>query len=207
MPHSNAEPPIIPTRTPLAKKLNAFLNEKRAQSNDPNMTTSTRKTGVFLPGRTTFIFDLDPMSPLDIPTTMLRSKFDCPDYDEYIQGCTLGPEILGKVEKIMAYLRQGKRERKAKKKARGLFDSFPFHWPVLSLLDSLHPSSCSIFFLLLVGKSSSNGFDFTSLSQCPTQTQPLPLHRLSRLDWHLLSQSQRMSKRFSCHRHTHHNLQ
>eukprot|EP01125_Pyxidicula_operculata_P018840 TRINITY_DN6744_c0_g1_i1.p1 TRINITY_DN6744_c0_g1~~TRINITY_DN6744_c0_g1_i1.p1 ORF type:complete len:643 (+),score=203.61 TRINITY_DN6744_c0_g1_i1:6-1934(+) len=72
----------------------------------------------FLPGRTLFVYDLDPEVNQEIPTTVKRSKDSCPDASQFIVAQT-HPEIMNRISKIMIYYTQGaKAYRKMKKKQK-----------------------------------------------------------------------------------------
>eukprot|EP01120_Amphizonella_sp_Union-15-10_P007693 TRINITY_DN2624_c1_g1_i1.p1 TRINITY_DN2624_c1_g1~~TRINITY_DN2624_c1_g1_i1.p1 ORF type:complete len:626 (+),score=181.77 TRINITY_DN2624_c1_g1_i1:43-1878(+) len=76
----------------------------------------------FLPGRTSYVYELDQEYDQELPTTVKRSKEDCPETKELVLART-HPEILTKIQKIMVYYKQGakaykkmKRKEKAKRK-------------------------------------------------------------------------------------------
>lgn len=74
----------------------------------------------FLPGRTMFVYELNPEVNQDIPTTVKRSKDVCPDASNYREAKT-HPDILARITKIMVYYTQGakaykKMQKKQKKK-------------------------------------------------------------------------------------------
>ncbi|KAH9317338.1 hypothetical protein KI387_019107, partial [Taxus chinensis] len=79
---------------------------------------------MFLPGRTAFIYDIGAEFYHDIPTTVHRSKADCPPPEETV---TVGVDasVLERIAKIMSYLRLGssgkvlKKKRKDKSEGRG----------------------------------------------------------------------------------------
>jgi len=78
----------------------------------------------FLSSRTSFVYELDPEYDQDLPTTVKRSKEDCPETKELVLAKT-HPEILSKIQKIMVYYKQGakaykkmKRKEKSQKKKR-----------------------------------------------------------------------------------------
>eukprot|EP01018_Ginkgo_biloba_P012246 Gb_08082 [translate_table: standard] len=79
---------------------------------------------MFLPGRTVFVYDMDDEFSHDIPTTVHRSKADCPAPQETV---TVGVDgsVLERIAKIMSYLRLGssgkvlKKKKKEKAEGRG----------------------------------------------------------------------------------------
>lgn len=72
---------------------------------------------MFLPGRTAFVYDLDEEFSHDIPTTLHRSKADCPVPQEMV---TVGVDgtVLERIAKIMTYLRLGSSGKILKKKKK-----------------------------------------------------------------------------------------
>ncbi|KAL2613448.1 hypothetical protein R1flu_025140 [Riccia fluitans] len=81
--------------------------------------TPNKLNEMFLPGRTAFVFDMDEEFSHDIPTTVHRSKADCPVPQETV---TVGVDgtVLERIAKIMAYLRLGASGKlKKKKKEKG----------------------------------------------------------------------------------------
>ena len=77
---------------------------------------------VFLPGRLAYVFDIDDeYAETDIPTTLIRSKADCPNIEISTVPST-NDIVINKLTQILAYLRQGAKERHRKrkdKKAKG----------------------------------------------------------------------------------------
>ncbi|KAL3679540.1 hypothetical protein R1sor_022496 [Riccia sorocarpa] len=81
--------------------------------------TPNKPNEMFLPGRTAFVFDMDEEFSHEIPTTVHRSKADCPAPQETV---TVGVDgtVLERIAKIMAYLRLGASGKlKKKKKEKG----------------------------------------------------------------------------------------
>jgi len=99
--------PSIPFHTSFGK---AVLNHILEPKPKP-------KTEFFLPGRMAFVFDLDEEFPQELPTTLLRSKEDCPKEGDTITG-QLDPLILEKMSKVFTFLRQGSKQKKLKKKEK-----------------------------------------------------------------------------------------
>ncbi|CAM6089290.1 unnamed protein product [Calypogeia fissa] len=101
-------------RTPTAKLMYQWIVKPQ---------TSNKLNEMFLPGRTAFVFDMDEEFSHDIPTTVQRSKGDCPAPQETV---TVGVDgtVLERISKIMAYLRLGtsgklKKKKKDKSDIRG----------------------------------------------------------------------------------------
>jgi hypothetical protein len=71
----------------------------------------------FLPGRTTFLYDLDEEANQDLPTTVHRSKEI--DHGSQLELAVTHPDILARITKIMIYYTQGaKAYKKLKKKQK-----------------------------------------------------------------------------------------
>ncbi|KAM2313858.1 hypothetical protein ACFX1S_026957 [Malus domestica] len=78
---------------------------------------------MFLPGRMSFIFNMEGGYTHDIPTTLHRSKADCPQTEEAVTVNVDG-SVLDRIAKIMSYLRLGSsgkvlKKKKKEKDARG----------------------------------------------------------------------------------------
>ena len=67
-----------------------------------------------------YVFELDDeYAESDIPTTLLRSKADCPTQE--VTTLSTNDIVINKLTQILSYLRQGARAgKKGKKKDRGL---------------------------------------------------------------------------------------
>lgn len=68
----------------------------------------------FLPGRTTYLYELDPDSYQDLPTTVHRSRES--DQSSQLELAVTHPEILSRITKIMVYYTQGAAAYKKLKK-------------------------------------------------------------------------------------------
>lgn len=70
-----------------------------------------------------YVFELDDeYAESDIPTTLLRSKADCPTQE--VTTLSTNDIVINKLTQILSYLRQGARAgKKGKKKDKGLFSS------------------------------------------------------------------------------------
>lgn len=74
---------------------------------------------LFLPSRMAYIIELeDEYAESDIPTTLVRSKKDCPNF-ESSTTLTTNDIVINKLTQILSYLRQGLHNRKGKKKDKG----------------------------------------------------------------------------------------
>ena len=70
----------------------------------------------FLPGRMAYVFDLDDeMSESDLPTTLMRSKADCPNLEVHTTLST-NDIVINKLTQILAYLRQGAKDKHKRKR-------------------------------------------------------------------------------------------
>ncbi|XP_036380511.1 protein Red-like isoform X1 [Megalops cyprinoides] len=77
---------------------------------------------LFLPGRMAYIVDLeDEYADTDIPTTLIRSKADCPTMEAQTT-LTTNDIVISKLTQILSYLRQGTRNKRIKKKEKGKLD-------------------------------------------------------------------------------------
>ncbi|CAH2275859.1 Red [Pelobates cultripes] len=77
---------------------------------------------LFLPGRMAYVVDLDDeYADTDIPTTLIRSKADCPTMEAQTT-LTTNDIVISKLTQILSYLRQGTRNKKMKKKDKGKLD-------------------------------------------------------------------------------------
>jgi IK cytokine len=56
-----------------------------------------------MPRRTAFVYDMDDPEAGDIPTTLRRSKEDCPKVQEMSMG-GLDAAVLDKIARIMSYM-------------------------------------------------------------------------------------------------------
>uniref|UniRef100_A0A8C9VPD0 IK cytokine n=1 Tax=Scleropages formosus TaxID=113540 RepID=A0A8C9VPD0_SCLFO len=73
---------------------------------------------LFLPGRMAYVVDLeDEYADTDIPTTLIRSKADCPTMEAQTT-LTTNDIVISKLTQILSYLRQGTRNKKMKKKEK-----------------------------------------------------------------------------------------
>lgn len=88
--------------------------------------TATKTNEMFLPGRMSFIFNMENGYSNDIPTTLHRSKADCPIPEEMVTVSVDG-SVLERIRNIMQYLRLGSsgKVHKRKKKEKGKISAVP----------------------------------------------------------------------------------
>ncbi|KAG2298835.1 hypothetical protein Bca52824_035307 [Brassica carinata] len=79
--------------------------------------TVIKSNELFLPGRMTFVYDMEGGYTNDIPTTLYRSKADCPLPEELVTVNVDG-SVLDRIAKIMTYLRLGSTGKVLKKKKK-----------------------------------------------------------------------------------------
>ncbi|XP_052183523.1 suppressor of mec-8 and unc-52 protein homolog 2 [Diospyros lotus] len=79
--------------------------------------TVIKSNEMFLPGRMAFIFNMEGGFSHDIPTTLHRSKADCPVPEEMVTVSVDG-SVLDRIAKIMSYLRLGSSGKILKKKKK-----------------------------------------------------------------------------------------
>ncbi|KAE9608192.1 hypothetical protein Lal_00003429 [Lupinus albus] len=79
--------------------------------------TIIKTNEMFLPGRMTFIYNMEGGYHHDIPTTLHRSKADCPVPEEMVTVNVDG-SVLDRIAKIMSYLRLGSSGKILKKKKK-----------------------------------------------------------------------------------------
>ncbi|GLT61198.1 hypothetical protein SLA2020_339200 [Shorea laevis] len=79
--------------------------------------TTIKSNEMFLPGRMAFIFNMEGGYTNDIPTTLHRSKADCPIPEEMVTVSVDG-SVLDRIAKIMSYLRLGSSGKVLKKKKK-----------------------------------------------------------------------------------------
>lgn len=79
--------------------------------------TFIKTNEMFLPGRMAFIFNMEGGYTHDIPTTLHRSKADCPEPEEMVTVNVDG-SVLERIAKILSYLRLGSSGKVLKKKKK-----------------------------------------------------------------------------------------
>uniref|UniRef100_A0A3Q3IR74 IK cytokine n=1 Tax=Monopterus albus TaxID=43700 RepID=A0A3Q3IR74_MONAL len=111
-----------------------------------HMSGVIERNELFLPGRMAYVVDLDDeFTDTDIPTTLIRSKADCPSMEAQTT-LTTNDIVISKLTQILSYLRQGTRHRKLKKKDKGKLDDKRAPEADLSIFDDIGdyiPSSTS----------------------------------------------------------------
>ncbi|XP_078444613.1 RED family protein isoform X2 [Wolffia australiana] len=110
------EDQILSFRIPTAKSVYQWIVKPLAVSKANEM---------FLPGRMSFVFNMEEGSFHDIPTTLHRSKADCAVPEEMVSVGVDG-SVLDRIAKIMSYLRLGSSGKVLKKKKKKEADSRGF---------------------------------------------------------------------------------
>uniref|UniRef100_A0A0E0MJJ5 RED-like N-terminal domain-containing protein n=1 Tax=Oryza punctata TaxID=4537 RepID=A0A0E0MJJ5_ORYPU len=107
-PRSTKEDQAVSFRTATAKSVYKWIIKPQSiiKSNE-----------MFLPGRMAFIYNMEDGLTNDIPTTLHRSKADCPVPEEMVTVSVDG-SVLDRIAKIMSYLRLGSSGKVLKKKKR-----------------------------------------------------------------------------------------
>lgn len=73
------------------------------------------RNDLFLPNRMAYVIELDDeFAESDIPTTLIRSKKDCPNFESHTM-LTTNDIVINKLTQILSYLRQGLHNRKGRK--------------------------------------------------------------------------------------------
>jgi IK cytokine len=94
-------------------KLNVFVIYSTVFKSNP-----PERNEHFLPGRMAYLIELeDEYAESDIPTTVLRSKADCPGLDSQATLST-NDIVINKLTQILSYLRQGGKHGKKLKKPK-----------------------------------------------------------------------------------------
>ncbi|KAL4452787.1 hypothetical protein ABPG75_008449 [Micractinium tetrahymenae] len=110
--HVAASQQPLTFHTPLGRAVHAFFFDPKQRG--PGVPV----TELFLPRRTAFVHDLEDLDAPDVPTTLRRSKEDCPKPQETAMG-VLDHGVLGKIAKIMSYMTlQGGGKKKLKRRER-----------------------------------------------------------------------------------------
>lgn len=90
----------------MAKNVNRLLFE----------TDIPKKIDNFLEGRMAYVFELDDeYAESDIPTTLMRSKADCPDLQDNLSQ-SQNDVVLHKLTQILSYIRTGNKKKNKKPK-------------------------------------------------------------------------------------------
>ncbi|XP_025688307.1 suppressor of mec-8 and unc-52 protein homolog 2 [Arachis hypogaea] len=107
-PRASKEDQQVSIRTSTAKSVYQWIVKPQ---------TIIKTNEMFLPGRMTFIFNMESGYAHDIPTTLHRSKADCPVPEEMVTVSVDG-SVLDRIAKIMSYLRLGSSGKVLKKKKK-----------------------------------------------------------------------------------------
>lgn len=79
-------------------------------------STLPERNELFIPGRMAYVMDLEEeYAESDIPTTLIRSKADCP-LAEGLATLTTNDIVINKLAQILSYLRQGTKSSKKHRK-------------------------------------------------------------------------------------------
>lgn len=99
------------------------------------------KNDYFLPGRLAYVFDLENDCPSDAFTTLLRSKADCPNWEQ-MNALSTNDIVLNKLIDIFQELREegGRRKKKVTKQSDKLEDNKKFSF-INSALDKSESAS------------------------------------------------------------------
>jgi len=96
----------IEVRSAMAKNIHRVLFQELPEKNE-----------LFRPGRMAYLVELEEeFADSDVPTTMVRSKIDCPSVSEISTTSSTNDLVINKLTQILAYLRQGGRGGKKWKK-------------------------------------------------------------------------------------------
>ncbi|KAL5995770.1 Smu-2 suppressor of mec-8 and unc-52 protein [Asimina triloba] len=116
-------------RTAMAKSVHQWIVKPQSM---------VKPNEMFLPGRMAFIFNMEEGYFHDIPTTLHRSKADCPIPEEIVSVSVDG-SVLDRIAKIMSYLRLGSSGKvlKKKKKDRDVKDQTDLGLPDLNWIEKI----------------------------------------------------------------------
>lgn len=110
--HGGKEPELQ-FKTKLAKNIHRVIFSDN---------TAVVKSELFMPGRMAYRIDLDDeLISTDIPTTLIRSKADCPQV-QASTTLTTNDIVINKLTQVLSYLRQGRAGRRLRKKDRTRVD-------------------------------------------------------------------------------------
>ncbi|KAM6583678.1 hypothetical protein CsatB_010680 [Cannabis sativa] len=107
-PRASKEDQHVSFRTATAKSVYQWIVKPQ---------TVIKSNEMFLPGRMAFIFNMENGYSHDIPTTVHRSRADCPQPEEMVTVSVDG-SVLDRISKIMSYLRLGSSGKVLKKKKK-----------------------------------------------------------------------------------------
>eukprot|EP00252_Welwitschia_mirabilis_P008072 TRINITY_DN1977_c0_g1_i1.p1 TRINITY_DN1977_c0_g1~~TRINITY_DN1977_c0_g1_i1.p1 ORF type:complete len:653 (+),score=180.00 TRINITY_DN1977_c0_g1_i1:282-2240(+) len=107
-PRAQKEDQVLTFRTAAAKSIYQWI---------VNPQSMHKPNEMFLPGRTAFLYQIGDDFYHDIPTTVHRSKADCPSPQECV-AVGVDSSVLERIAKIMSYLRLGSSGKILKKKKK-----------------------------------------------------------------------------------------
>eukprot|EP00960_Hanusia_phi_P039912 754141-Hanusia_phi.AAC.2 len=112
----------VEVTTGLGKAMKRFLISESAAK-------ARTKVDIFLPGRTTFVYDLDDTFGSEIPTTISRSLEDSKFARRDTRSMVINKTIMNGISTIMGYIRQGNKpvSKKIKKKEKDSEANFQQH--------------------------------------------------------------------------------
>lgn len=115
---------------PMARNIFNLIQARRSKE--------IQRIELFAPGRMAYVIDLeDEAGETDIPTTLIRSKYEVPLNREDAATLTTNDIVINKLSQILSYLRAGGRNKKNKKRDK---DKPLFHERDI---DQLHSTSSS----------------------------------------------------------------
>ena len=98
------ESDLYTVRSKMALNIVQLLNQKVPERNH-----------LFLPSRMAYVVNLEDDGAEDIPTTVIRSKADCPHL-ESVSALSTNDIVINKLTQILSYLRHGGKKRKNRDK-------------------------------------------------------------------------------------------
>lgn len=94
---------------PMARNIFNIIQSRRSKE--------VQRIELFAPGRMAYVIDLeDDTGETDIPTTLIRSKYEVPLNREDAATLTTNDIVINKLSQILSYLRAGGRNKKNKKR-------------------------------------------------------------------------------------------
>lgn len=95
-------------KTAMAKNIYNLVQARRSKE--------IQRIDLFAPGRMAYVIDLeDEMGESDIPTTLIRSKFEVPVNREDVATLTTNDIVINKLSQILSYLRAGRNKKNKKR--------------------------------------------------------------------------------------------
>ena len=119
---------------PMARNIFNLIQARRSKE--------IQRIELFAPGRMAYVIDLeDESGETDIPTTLIRSKYEVPLNREDAATLTTNDIVINKLSQILSYLRAGGRNKKNKKRDK---DKPLFHEKDIDQLHSLSSTGKSL---------------------------------------------------------------